>query len=48
MDIEGVDTTNACYGGTSALFNAINWIESSYWDGKNGLIYLRFNINDWY
>ena len=33
-DIEGVDTTNACYGGTSALFNSINWVESSSWDGK--------------
>ena len=34
-DLEGVDTTNACYGGTAALFNAINWIESSSWDGKS-------------
>ena len=34
-DIEGIDTTNACFGGTSALFNAINWIESSSWDGMN-------------
>lgn len=33
-DVEGVDTINACYGGTSALFNAVNWIESSYWDGN--------------
>jgi len=33
-DIEGIDTTNACYGGTSALFNAWNWIESSSWDGR--------------
>jgi len=33
-DVEGIDTTNACYGGTAALFNAINWIESSSWDGK--------------
>jgi len=33
-DVEGVDTTNACYGGTAALFNSINWIESSSWDGK--------------
>lgn len=32
--VEGIDTTNACFGGTSALFNAINWIESSSWDGK--------------
>uniref|UniRef100_A0A8D2GZ82 Hydroxymethylglutaryl-CoA synthase n=1 Tax=Urocitellus parryii TaxID=9999 RepID=A0A8D2GZ82_UROPR len=27
-DIEGIDTTNACYGGTAAVFNAVNWIES--------------------
>ena len=32
-NIEGVDTTNACYGGTQALFNALSWIESSAWDG---------------
>ncbi len=33
-DVEGVDNVNACFGGTAALFNAINWIESSYWDGR--------------
>lgn len=37
-DLEGVDTTNACYGGTAALFNAINWIESSSWDGRLALV----------
>jgi hydroxymethylglutaryl-CoA synthase len=37
-DLEGVDTTNACYGGTAALFNALNWIESSSWDGKELMI----------
>lgn len=26
-NIEGVDNVNACYGGTNALFNAINWVE---------------------
>ena len=25
-DIEGVTSVNACYGGTNALFNTINWI----------------------
>ena len=25
-DIEGVTTVNACYGGTNALFNTINWV----------------------
>jgi len=37
-DVEGVDTHNACYGGTNALFNTINWVESSYWDGRYGLV----------
>ncbi|XP_056630850.1 hydroxymethylglutaryl-CoA synthase 1 [Diorhabda sublineata] len=37
-DIEGVDTTNACYGGTAALINAISWIESSYWNGRYALV----------
>nr|MBE5725939.1 HMG coenzyme A synthase [Cucujiformia] len=35
---EGIDTTNACFGGTAALFNAINWVESSYWNGKYALV----------
>uniref|UniRef100_A0A6V7KQ73 Hydroxymethylglutaryl-CoA synthase n=1 Tax=Bracon brevicornis TaxID=1563983 RepID=A0A6V7KQ73_9HYME len=37
-DIEGIDTTNACYGGTAALFNAVNWVESSAWDGRLALV----------
>lgn len=37
-DIEGLDSVNACYGGTNALFNAINWIESSSWDGRNAIV----------
>ncbi|EFR02243.1 hydroxymethylglutaryl-CoA synthase [Nannizzia gypsea CBS 118893] len=37
-DIEGVDTYNACYGGTNALFNAINWVESSAWDGRDAIV----------
>lgn len=37
-NIEGVDTINACYGGTNALFNALNWIESSSWDGRNAIV----------
>lgn len=37
-DIEGVDTINACYGGTNALFNSVNWIESSAWDGRDAIV----------
>jgi hydroxymethylglutaryl-CoA synthase len=38
FDIEGIDSKNACYGGTAALFNAINWIESNSWDGRNAIV----------
>ncbi|KZC11219.1 PREDICTED: hydroxymethylglutaryl-CoA synthase 1 [Dufourea novaeangliae] len=37
-DIEGVDSTNACYGGTAALLNAVAWVESSAWDGRLALV----------
>lgn len=37
-NIDGVDTMNACYGGTNALFNAVQWIESSYWDGRYAIV----------
>lgn len=29
-DIEGVDVKNACYGGTQALFHAIDWIHANW------------------
>lgn len=38
FDIEGIDSKNACYGGTAALFNALNWVESSSWDGRYALV----------
>ena len=37
-DIEGVTTMNACYGSTNAIFNTLNWIESSAWDGRYGIV----------
>ena len=37
-NVEGVDTVNACYGGTNALFNTVNWIESSAWDGRDAIV----------
>lgn len=40
-EVEGIDTTNACYGGTQALFNALAWIESSAWDGELALLTLH-------
>ncbi|KAL9112158.1 MAG: hypothetical protein Q9227_003535 [Pyrenula ochraceoflavens] len=38
FNVEGVDTMNACYGGTNAVFNSINWVESSAWDGRNAVV----------
>ena len=35
--IEGVQSTNACYGGTEALFNCIDWMYSPAWDGRYAL-----------
>ncbi|KPM37860.1 Hydroxymethylglutaryl-CoA synthase [Neonectria ditissima] len=37
-NIEGIDTINACYGGTSAVFNSVNWVESSAWDGRDAIV----------
>lgn len=37
-DVLGITNVNACYGGTSALFNTIDWIESSAWDGRYGVV----------
>ncbi|KAH6900591.1 hydroxymethylglutaryl-coenzyme A synthase C terminal-domain-containing protein [Thelonectria olida] len=37
-NIEGVDTVNACYGGTNAIFNTVNWVESSAWDGRDAIV----------
>ena len=37
-DIEGVTTSNACYGGTNALLNAYNWINSRHYNGKYAIV----------
>ena len=37
-NIEGIDTINACYGGTNAFFNTVNWFESSGWDGRDAIV----------
>eukprot|EP00164_Ancoracysta_twista_P000386 GFYU01000527.1.p2 GENE.GFYU01000527.1~~GFYU01000527.1.p2 ORF type:complete len:464 (+),score=177.94 GFYU01000527.1:117-1508(+) len=37
-DIDGVDVTNACYGGTQALLNSIAWMESTAWDGRYAIV----------
>lgn len=36
--LEGVTSINACYGGTAALFHTADWVESSAWDGRYGLV----------
>ena len=37
-DVEGIDSMNACYAGTHALFNSIDWVESSAFDGRYALV----------
>jgi 3-hydroxy-3-methylglutaryl-CoA-synthase len=34
FDVEGCDVYNACYGGTAALLNTMNWCTSTSWDGR--------------
>ncbi len=36
-DIEGLSTFNACYGGTNALLNTMNWMQSESYDGRYGI-----------
>jgi hydroxymethylglutaryl-CoA synthase len=36
--IAGATSINACYGGTNALINTLNWISSPYWDGRYGIV----------
>lgn len=38
FDVEGIDSKNACYGGTAALLNSLAWIESSAWDGRYAVV----------
>ena len=37
-NVEGTDTYNACYGGTNAFFNAVNWVQSGAWNGKYAVV----------
>ena len=38
VDIEGTTTINACYGGTAALINALNWVDSASYDGRYAIV----------
>tara|TARA_B100001758_G_C18408584_1_gene613986 strand:+ start:891 stop:2252 length:1362 start_codon:yes stop_codon:yes gene_type:complete len=37
-NVEGIDTINACYGGTQALFNTLGWMHSPEYDGRYGIV----------
>jgi len=37
-DVEGIDSKNACYGGTAAVLNSLAWVESSAWDGRYAMV----------
>ena len=36
--IEGLTTINTSYGSVNALINTLNWISSSFWDGRYGIV----------
>ena len=38
MDVEGATVLNACYGGTAALFNTVDWLSGSAAQGKLGVV----------
>lgn len=38
VDVEGTTVYNACYGGTAALLNALNWADSPSWDGRYAIV----------
>jgi len=38
LEVEGLDNTNGCYGGTQAIFNSLNWIDSPDWCGKYAVV----------
>ena len=38
QDIEGIDTTNACYGGTAAILNSLAWLETGEADGRYAIV----------
>lgn len=37
-DVEGITNINACYGGTNALFNSLDWMKSPSWDGRYAIV----------
>jgi len=37
-DVLGITNINACYGGTAALFNTVDWMSSPSWDGRYGVV----------
>lgn len=37
-DVAGVDTTNACFGGTAALLGAMDWVNGADWDGRYAIV----------
>lgn len=38
LDIQGIDTTNACFGGTASLHHAVDWVTGAEWDGRFAIV----------
>ncbi|KAI1722828.1 diacylglycerol acyltransferase domain-containing protein [Ditylenchus destructor] len=46
-DIEGADTKNACFGGTQALFHAVDWIYANFDTEKRLAIVVCLDISEY-
>ncbi|KHJ92199.1 hydroxymethylglutaryl-CoA synthase [Oesophagostomum dentatum] len=44
LDIEGVDVKNACYGGTQAMFHAVDWVYANYTTERRNAIAVLADI----
>ena len=38
FDVRGAEHLNACFGGSAALFSAMDWIRSRSWDGRKAIV----------
>mmetsp|Transcript_7051 Transcript_7051/g.20648 ORF Transcript_7051/g.20648 Transcript_7051/m.20648 type:complete len:641 (-) Transcript_7051:554-2476(-) len=36
--VQGVDCVSACFGGTAAVLNAVDWMEGRAWDGRLAIV----------
>ena len=37
-NVKGLDTYNACYGGTNLPFSTVGWVQSAAWSSGGGVL----------